>query len=231
MNLIELAREVKRESGLSGDGPVSGALARGNETRIIGWVRSAWRDIDLMHEAWSWRQASGQATTSGSMVLAPGAAGPGFAIASFAKWRLPTREYQPTAYRAADGAQAEHPLTFVPYDQFRRMFMVGVHLAAGLQYWSISPAGEFLVGPTPDSAHVVTADYIRGHVRLQADTDVPALPADFHELIVWRALREYGGFDAASEVYGRADRNLASGLPTLRQACLPTIRFAARSLA
>lgn len=231
MNLIELSREVKRESGLSGDGATTVSLAKGNDERILAWVREAWRDIDLMHETWTWRQAQAEGQTSGAMLMEPGAAAPGFALTSFARWRQHTRLYQPTAFRVSDGLQAERPLGFLPYDRFRRLFMVGVHQPGGLQYWSESPAGDFMVGPTPDSTHVVRADYIRDHVPLVADTDTPALPARFHPLIVWRALREYGGFDAATEAYMRADRNLSGGLPSLRQACLPEIRFSTRGLA
>jgi hypothetical protein len=47
---------------------------------------------------------------------------------------------------------------------------------------------------------------------MTVDTDTPMIPTRFHNLIVWRALAEYGGFDAASEVFTRADRNYAMGM-------------------
>ena len=88
-----------------------------------------------------------------------------------------------------------------------------------------------MVGPTPDAPHMVRADYIRDVVDMAADSDVPGLPARFHMLIVWRALSEYGGFDAAGEVFQRASGNYNSLLSALHQAQLPGIRFTARPLA
>ena len=63
------------------------------------------------------------------------------------------------------------------------------------------------------------------------DADEPALPARFHNLIGWRALREYGGFDAASEVYQRAEQNYSMGFSALAQSQLPRPGFGARPLA
>ena len=64
-----------------------------------------------------------------------------------------------------------------------------------------------------------------------ADTDTPAMPTRFHSLIVWRALTEYGGYDAASEVFQRADRNYTMAMPALLQSQLPQRWIAARGLA
>lgn len=221
MNLLELARAVKRESGLSGGGPASFATAAGDDLRIFNWVIDTWQSIELQHEQWAWRRKSAQATTSGSMILPATAAAPGFALTDFGSWKRQDNEYRPSAYRAADGQQAEQRLTWVEYEVFRRMFMTGVHQPGPLQYWSIAPIGDFLVGPTPDAEHVVRSDYIADAVRMSSEDDVPAMPTRFHDLIVWEALLQYGGYDAASEVVQRAGRNAGQLWPALRQAQLP----------
>lgn len=233
MDLLALARAAKRESGLtsSATDPAAFATATGDDLRFFHWVAWAWRDIDLMHESWAWRRASATATTSGSRTLGPTDVAPGFALTDFGSWLAATREYQPSAYKVSAGQIAENPLTWLDYDRFRQMFTVGTHTAAPLVYWSIAPNGDFLVGPTPDEAHVVRADYVKDHVALAADADVPTLPSRFHMIIVWRALREYGGFDAASEVWQRADGNYRSMLPALSQAQLPKMRWGGRPLA
>ena len=100
-----------------------------------------------------------------------------------------------------------------------------------MRFWSVDPSGDLLVAPTPDSAHKVRASYIRDVVDMTADADEPAMPQRFHMMIVWRALREYGGFDAASEVVQRADQNYNMLMSALTQSQLPAPGFCARPLA
>jgi predicted acylesterase/phospholipase RssA len=52
-----------------------------------------------------------------------------------------------------------------------------------------------------------------------------------YQVGVWRALIEYGGFDAAGEVVQRAERNYSTNLPALLQAQLPARWISARPLA
>lgn len=230
MNFLQLAQAVKRESGLSGGGPLSVVTATGDDARIFQWVNWAWRDIALLHEGWQFRRASAQGETT-TMAMAHDHGAPGFDLTDFGSWKPESRDYRVTAYRTADGAQAERALRHLPWDHFRARFVVGAHNPGPLTFWTTDPAGEMMVGPTPDAAHMVRADYIRDVVDMVADLEVPALPARFHMLIVWRALAEYGGFDAAGEVFQRASGNYNSMLSALHQAQLSPIRFAARPLA
>ena len=230
MNYLQLTQALKRETGLSGGGPASVVTATGDDARLFNWINWAWRDIQLMHESWLWRRgaALGQYAT---MEAASSLIAPGFGLSDFADWKPESTEYKPSAWRVTDGQQAEMPLKFLTWDEFRSRFVAGVHSAGGLQFWSINPSGQMWVGPTPDSAHMIRADYIKDVQDLTADTDIPQMPTRFHNLIVWRALIEYGGYDAASEVFQRADRNYAMGMPALLQAQLPTRWIAARPLA
>ncbi len=230
MNYLQLAQDVKRESGLSGNGPASVITAIGDDARIFQWVSWAHRDICLMHESWLFRRgaALGETTT---MSMPHDLASPGFALSDFADWKAESREYRPSTWRTSDGQQSEMPMTFLSWDEFRARFVQGVHTAGAVQFWTVDPSGVLMVGPTPDAAHKVRADYIKDVVDMTADTDVPMFPARFHKLIVWRALIEYGGYDAASEVFQRADRNYSMGLPALLQAQLPMRWIASRPLA
>lgn len=228
---LQLTQAVKRESGLSGGGPAAFASATGDDLRLFHWVAWAWRDIDLMHEGWSWRRGSASTTTSGSITIPPTTTAGSFGLTDFGSWMYPNSQYRPSAYLVSSGQQSEQALKFLDYDSFRRKFLIGTHAAGPLTYWSIHPNGDFLVGPTPDAAHVVRADYIKDHIALAADADAPTMPSRFHPLIVWYALREYGGYDAASEVWQRADRNYNAGFLALSQACLPRMRWGGKPLA
>lgn len=230
MNYLQLAQAVKRESGLSGGGPTSVVTATGDDARIFQWVNWAWRDIQLMHETWLWRRGSalGEATLA---TMPHDLASPGFNLTDFGQWKPENTEYRASAWRTAHGQQSEMPIRFMRWDDFRASFIQGVHQAGPVQFWSVDPSGVLSLGPTPDAAHMVRADYIRDVVDMTADTDTPAMPTRFHSLIVWRALTEYGGYDAASEVFQRADRNYTMAMPALLQSQLPQRWIAARGLA
>lgn len=230
MNFLDLAKMVKRESGISGPPPASMATATGDDARFFNWVNWAWKDLFLAHESWRFRrgEALGQTTTSS---MAASTAAPGFALTDFASWKPAAGDYRPSAWRVADGQATERLLNWLDYETFRRRFVVGVHSPGPVQFWSVDPQENLLLGPTPDAAHMVRASYVKGFVPLALNTDVPTLPVRFHELIAWRALREYGGFDAASEVFQRADQNYALGWAALAQAQLQAPGFGAKPLA
>lgn len=230
MNYLQLAQMVKRESGLSGGAPASISTAAGDDLRIFGWVNQAWQDIFLAHESWRFRRGEALGETTTASMLATATA-PGFALTDFASWQQSAGDYKPTAWRTADGQVTERDLYWLDYETFRRRFVVGVHSPGPVRYWSIGPAEELLLGPTPDAAHMVRASYAKDFVALALDTDEPTLPPRFHDLIAWRALREYGGYDAASEVFQRADQNFNSGMSALAQSQLQMPSFGAKPLA
>ena len=131
----------------------------------------------------------------------------------------------------SDGQGLEQTIRFLSWDEFRARFIAGAHNPGPVQFWSLAPSGLMHGGPTPDAAHKVRASYIKDVQDMTQDADVPAMPARFHQLIVWRALIEYGGFDAAGEVMQRAERNFQSMMPSLLQDQLPKRFISARQLA
>lgn len=228
MNFLQMAQAVKRESGL---GPAASIVAyssaTGDDLRMFDWVNWAARDITLSREDWRFRR--GTATLASTTSIANTSTA--FGLTDFASWKGENRLYKPSTYRVTDGITQEKDLTWMDYDSFRKAFLTGYHTPGSVQYWSISPSEELLIGPTPDSAHFVRSDYIKDYTDMAADADTVLIPPRFHMLIVWRALMEYGGFDAAGEVYQRAERNYTLGWPQLVQSQMDTPTIAARSLA
>lgn len=227
MNFLQLAQAVKRESGLTSSGPTSIDTANTENLRIFNWVNWAARDITLMREDWRWRRGNATLSSTTSMVNAPSA----FGLTDFASWKDANDMYKPSMYRLVDGIQTERALLFMPYDEFRQTYMTGLQTPGTPMHWSISPSEDFLIGPTPDSAVFLRADYVKDYADMTVDSSTPAMPARFHMLIVWRALMEYGGFDAAGETYQRAEKNYTMGWTQLTQSQLEAPSFKARSLA
>lgn len=226
MNFLQLAQALKRESGLSGAAPGDAGTTVLSEQRLFNWVNWAARDIHLAREDWRWRR--GMATLPSTInQVNPASA---FGLTDFASWKDANKTYSPTAYRIADGNTIERKLAWMTYDNFRQTYFTGGQNSGVVQYWSISPSDEFLLGPAPDSEHFVRADYIKDYTDLVLNADVPTMPARFHMMIVWRALMEYGGFDAAGEVYQRAEKNYQLMWTSLVQSQLEMPTIQARSL-
>lgn len=226
MNYIQLAQAVKRESGMSGT-VASVITTISEDARIVQWVDWATRDIVLAREDWRFRRGTATAAAATAQASDPAV---DFSLTDFVSWKKANQSYAPSAYRVSDGESTERRLQWMTYDQFRMTFMVGSQSPGAATYWSISPEEDFLLGPAPDSAHFIRADYIKGYQGYVDDTSTPQIPERFHMLIVWRALMEYAGYDAASETYQRAEGNYRSMWTNMVQTQLDTPGFAARSL-
>lgn len=198
MNFLQIARRVKQESGRSGTiASVSGAI--GDDALIVNWSIDAWREIQRMPRKWAWMRRTATPTLAVQMEHAKTV----FDLSRFGVFLPETDEYWPTAYDPANPA-TEWRIRWLPYEEFRRRFVVGTHAAGPIQYWAVSPTGTMLVGPTPDIAYVVRIDYLTSTQVFSADADVPEMPEEFHMAIVWRALMSCAASDAANEVYARA---------------------------
>lgn len=198
--LIELARRLKAESGRSGIGPATASGAVGEDLQLINAVRDAWVELELEPRNWAWmRKMKVSPLTASVLAHSPVSLG----ITDLGTFISPREDYCPTAFLTSDPTQ-EWDLTHLDYESFRRKFLIGVPDEGAPQFWSVAPSGYLLVGPASNGGYSVRIDYIREPLRLVNDSDEPAMPSRFHELLIWRALLSVGAFDAAPEQYGRA---------------------------
>ena len=114
-----------------------------------------------------------------------------------------SEEYKPTAFLASNPA-SEWRLIQLDWERFRQRFIVGQHMPGPPQFWSIGPAGELYVGPTPDQGYTYRFDYRKSLQRLAGDAHTPEMPEDFHDAIVWRALMSVASSDSDANTYSRA---------------------------
>lgn len=227
MNWLQLAQAVFRETGLSSiTGPTTYASATGDTLRIFEWVQQSAEAIYQARSDWRFRRktATLASTTLSTLTDAD------FALTDFGQWKRPTQTYRPTCYRVAAGTGEETLLYPLVYDIFRARFLVGQQTAGIPQYFTISPAEEILLGPAPSEAVRLSFDYTAEYTPMTVETQTPALPANRHMAIVWRALMEYAGYDAASEAYQRAQANYTREWSALCREQLDAPAFRARAL-
>lgn len=228
MNYLQLANRVKSESARSGGTIASKATAFGDDVRIFGWLANAW--VELQNETdWRWMRKSVEKDILNATIRYTPTNLTGFNILDLRRWVEPTRDYQPLVYQVSAPAYRS-PLEWVAVDAFRRDFVNTPHQASSPQYWSVDYNDDLLIGPTPVGAWKLVIDYWQDVVPLVLDADVPAMPARFHEILVWRALMELASFDAATEVYSRAKANYDTIHANLRAEQGPKMAWRGRSL-
>lgn len=92
------------------------------------------------------------------------------------------------AVRLTDGLGVPYDLENVEPQTMRSYEVMDNTTRSTPQYWSII-ANQLHFWPYADQAYTLNIDYIFQPVDLANPTDIPALPPQFHDVIVWGAAR------------------------------------------
>ena len=182
-----MCQRVKRESGRSGAAISSVDTAAGEDLDICRWVADAWRAIQQMPYNWRWMR---QSMTPGLLAIGTCVqSSSALGAAAFDRWAPESDDYRPTYFEASNPAN-EIPLTWLPYERFRASFLVGTPASGPPQFWSEAPDGSLLIGPPPDlGTYKFRGDYFTIPGELIANDNEPAMPEQFHMLVVWEAVK------------------------------------------
>jgi len=231
---LELSNDLARESGLSGAAASISAVTgqSGQALRVVEWVAQSYKSIQNRHPNWRWlRRTFTGTTTTGQSEYAYTAftdTTDSAAISRFSRWLPYDDSGYPlfTIYVTASGVAAQQRMIFLPWDYFLSIYRFGTQTSAAPAHYSVTPANKIALGPAPDATgYTVGGDYQRSAQTLAADSDVPEMPEDFHDLIVFRALERYARFSAAPEALAQAEREGGRLLRALEVNQLPAISF------
>lgn len=206
MTFLELCQRMRQECGISGTGPSTVVSQTGNLKRIVDWVNTAWIDIQTTHQDWDWMRASASFPTVAAQAvyeLGTGSGTVGVTAATFGRWDRDTFRN----YVTSTGTNSEVFMGFIHYDTWRDSYMYGAQRSTTTRPidMSISPTKAIALGPPPTTGYTITGDYFYAPLDMTLDADVPALPAQFHMAIIYRAMMSYGAYEAAPEVYQRGE--------------------------
>lgn len=233
MNYLALSQRLALECGVSGTLTTTVGQV-GSLGRIVAWVGQAWTEIQTRRDDWEFMRSSNLlgagmsfTTVSGtaSYPLGTGAGTCGVAASVFGKWALGSFR----TYATSAGVSSETYLDDVPYDNWRNSYMYGAMRSVTTRPVAIAigPDKSICLGPPPNALYTVTGDYYIAPTSMSADTDTPTgLPAQFHMLIVYKAMEYYGAYEAAIEVSQRGAMSYARMAAQLESTYAPTIGFA-----
>lgn len=204
MNFLQLTQRLARECGVSGTGPSSTLNQTGEAARLVEWVRSAWNEIQGLHDTWAWmRQPFAFNTTAGVGDYLPASTTntvTGQPLTDLRFWHKDTFRAQ----KVSIGVQDEQWLVEWEYQVFRNTYRFNVQVNGRPVVFAQKPNGKaIMLGQIPDDVYQISGEYQTLPVSFAADTDVPAIPEHLHLVIVYKAMQFYGLYESAGEVIQR----------------------------
>ena len=229
---LQLAQDVARESGtIAGTNPSAVASQTGRLLKIVEWTADAWTMIQNLHADWRWMQKTFSGDTAiGTSQYTPAA----WSVTDLRDWLRDDLQsgYQPnTIFLKATGVSDEGALQEITWQQWRTTYGRGTQTNNYPNQYAISPDGQFSLGPVPDDVYTVNGEYRQAAVVLAADADIPALPAAFHQIIVWQAIMMLAEFDEAVEQRAAAILKFNGLLETLERNQLPVVSLGGMPIA
>lgn len=213
MNYLALCQSLVQECGIAGMiGGVSAAT--GEMARVTAWIATSWQEIQNKHDDWGFMRSSyltgggasfptiaGQSTYA--LGTAPGTVG--VAAANFGKWDVYSfRNYTTSVAAKSDEIFLDH----IEFDDWRDAYLFGALRTVRTRPVALAIAPDdstVCVGPPSNGLYTVEGDYFTAPQTLVADVDIPSgLPAQYHMIIVYNAMKKYASYEAAPEVAIRA---------------------------
>lgn len=195
---LELAQDLRRESGQTGTGPASVTTASGIEARLVNMVKRAWLKIQNHPKDWKWMWQDHD-TGSGALQT----------ILNTTDYVLTNTEKVHTntfrCYLTATGTSDRQRMRYMDYEAFQTKYGV-IDADAGRPIVATRlPNGNLRLHPKPDAVYSIEFEIQKTPQVLSANSDTPEMPSRFHDLIVYEALKHYGKAEDAPEVIKLAE--------------------------
>jgi hypothetical protein len=142
-------------------------------------------------------------------------------VTDLGEWDLETFRI----YLTSAGVSDETFLSRMEYDIWRNVWSIGSQTASRPNVVVQKPDLHLGFGPVPGDSYTVTGQYLQATQSMALDADTPVgLPEEFHEMIVYIALRKYAADEGAPEVWNNAKWEYRRMLGALERKQLPKWR-------
>jgi hypothetical protein len=180
---LTITQDAERESATVDTLLTSVTSQTGRHLKFVEWVKRAWLDIQRSRADWLWMRGEFEdvALSVGTGRYTATVLG----LTRWARWIVGKDTYY--IYDPDIGNSDEGALLWMPWNEFRRTYERGSQTNNKPAHFSISPAGEFCVGPAPDKAYPLSGEYRKSPQTLSANGDEPECPERFHTAISDRA--------------------------------------------
>lgn len=231
LTYLQLCQRLVQEAEISGGGPSSVLNQTMTLGRVTKWIKQAWSDIQIMRPNWNfmWEEFSFDLVAGTRDYLAADQL-----ITDLGRWdaHADTRTF--LLYLTATGASDEGYIEYRRYRDWRNEYRAGMAARDQGRPTIITalPDKKLRVEPVPDAVYTLSGQYYRTAQVLAVDADLPTgLPDDFHEIIVWQALKYYASSQDGPEVMDEAETKFDDMLLRLEADELPEMSEAYETLA
>jgi len=205
---LELANDVRAQSGISGEGPTSVRNQIGIQADIVRWVKEAYADIQTKKENWNFLHSAYQFTLQGGQNLY----NPAQLVGS--NGAIGVRTATLDTFRIYDAVKQEWSiLKYVPWSvwQIDREILKDTERGIPRKY-TVDPSNNYQffpyeisnVNPVDNIDHLVKFYGFSRPDVMTDNGDKPIFHEQYHELIKLQALMRYGEYYNAQEVYQSA---------------------------
>jgi len=221
LTFIQAVNRLRGECGITGSDLTSLAGLSGVNLRCKQWINDAYVELQAKQQDWEWLRASFSfVTVASQQVYTTTDAG---IAATFGKWVPDSLR----CYITASGYSTEQFLRHQPdYEAWRDVWQFGANRTVTGQpvEFAITPAKSLGLTPIPaDDSYTILGDYYKMPAELSADSDTPAMPGQFHMILVYMAMMSYGVDEAATEIYQRGELKHRELLRKLMDDQLPNV--------
>ena len=226
---LGLCQRVASESGTManvGSNPASVVGQTGRNYSVVSWTATAYEQIQRKAD-WRWLHADFSGQTIASVREYDSTA---MGISErFGAWLYTSPEARRmfSAYKTSEGRSDETILEFVDWDYFRQNVLIGTaaDTTGKPVYITVDDSDRLQLYPIPDAAYTFRGRYRKAPQVLAANDDVPEMPDEFHEAIVWKSLKLLGQHDEGFNQIPAWDINLAEVMQSLRESQQPKIKL------
>jgi hypothetical protein len=190
---LELVKDLARQDGsISPVSITSVENQTGRPEKMVNFIQKAYNNIQNSRRDWGWLTEEFTGTLISGTPIYTAAS---FNLTRWSNWVEDGASdyFLPMSLRdPAIGLSDEGEIEQVLYEYWRHRYGRGdqsdMYWNRPIE-WAITPKKELAFGPWPDAAYTIRGQYQKGPQLLVANADVPEMPARFHDLIVWEALR------------------------------------------
>lgn len=219
---LQLCVEARRECLDVGSGPTAVTGQTGQLADIVAWVAHAYTEIQGRHQDWLWLRSTFTFNTTASddsyaySDAAVTDSRLSAVITRFRRWWLYDADGFPNVkcYLTSAGVSGEKYLLPLPWAAFRDLYKRGTQTNNAPVHVTVDPQRNLILGPKPNAIYTITGEYQMSAQVLAADGDTPEMPSDYHQLIVYEAMKKFGAAKSAPEV---ASRGITEGNKVMRQ--------------
>lgn len=215
---LQLCQSLAKEAGVSSTGPTTSVSQSGEMLRMVNWIQTAYEELQGNHPNWDFlRNDLSFNLIAGTATYTPTAAG----LSELMTWKTDSLR----AYLTATGVNDELCLTYMPWDVFRDVRLIGANRTASGRpmEFTVQPNNSITFWPNPSAVYTVVGEYWKRPQTMSLDADEPLMPRQFHMILVWQALMYFAPYEADPTTYANGERQYKKLISKLELDQLPEL--------